>query len=502
MVTQPIDWPAIAAPVALVVAALLALLVEAFVPRFRAAAGAVALAGIAVGLGYTVSMREQPRSAFCFAGGGLETPTSCSWLVDDVTVGWWLIILVATALVVLLTWPATTSGELPTGEFHFLVLASASGALAVAAAGDLVTLLVAMETVTLPAFALVALRRADRRGAEAALKFFVASVVATAFSLLGISLVYGATGSVAAGPVATAAATDSAITPVIGVGMVLTVVALGFKLAAVPFQVWVPDTYVGAPIPVAGYLSVVSKAAGLAGLVIVMVRFMAPYLDTWTAVVAVAAGLTMTVGNLGALRQQHVVRLLAWSSVAQAGYLLVPLAAGGTGDDVTAILAYALMYALVNLTAFAAAVAVASWGRSTIGDCTGLARSHPWIGGSLAFALLCLAGLPPGIVGLIAKVAVFQSAVDGAGVDTTWLAVVMAVNVAIGLVYYLRFIVVLLRPVPAGSRAADLEPDVQEGWRGLDPDVPWSTEFVVGVTLAAAVLLSVFPGLLFGAVSP
>ena len=112
--------------------------------------------------------------------------------------------------------------------------------------------------------------------------------------------------------------------------MVLTVVALAFKVAAVPFQVWVPDTYVGAPIPVAGYLSVVSKAAGLAGLTIVLVRFMAAYVDTWTTVVAVAAALTMTVGNLGALRQRHVVRLLAWSSVAQAGYLLVPLAAGGS----------------------------------------------------------------------------------------------------------------------------------------------------------------------------
>ena len=143
---------------------------------------------------------------------------------------------------------------------------------------------------------------------------------------------------------------------------------------------------------------------------------------------------------------------------------------------------------------------------SRVDECTGLARSHPWIGGSLAFALLCLAGLPPGIVGLIAKVAVFQRAVDGIGVDTTWLAVVMAVNVAIGLVYYLRFLVVLLRPVPAGqhlgatSDGAGAEQD--DDWEGLDPDVPWSTEFVVGVTLAAALVLSVFPGLLFAAVSP
>ncbi len=502
--TQSIDWVAVTPPLALVVAALTALLVDAFAPRIRAAAGVVSLAGIAAAVASTLSMRDAPRSSFCFAGSS-ELPTSCSWLVDDVTVAWWLIMLVATALVVLLTWPATTTGELASGELHFLLLASATGALAVAAAGDLVTLLVSMEAVSLPAFALVALRRADRRGAEAALKFFVASVVATAFSLLGISLVYGATGSVVAGPVASATASGSAVAPVVGVGMVLTVVALAFKVAAVPFQVWVPDTYVGAPVPVAGYLSVVSKAAGLAGLTIVLVRFMSAYVESWSIVVAVAAALTMTVGNLGALRQQHVVRLLAWSSVAQAGYLLVPLAAGGSSEDVNAILVYALMYALVNLGAFAAAVAVASWGGSTVEDCAGLARSHPWIGGSLAFALLCLAGLPPGVVGLIAKVAIFQSAVDGSGVDTRWLAVVMAVNVAIGLVYYLRFVATLLRPVPEGSGAEELaaEDDAGDsgGWAGLDRAVPWSTEFVVGVTLAAAVVLSVFPGLLFAAVS-
>ena len=140
-----------------------------------------------------------------------------------------------------------------------------------AASGDLVTLLVAMETVSLPAFALVALRRADRRGAEAALKFFVASVVATAFSLLGISLVYGATGSVLAGSVSAVGRIGAAVTPVIGVGMVLTVVALAFKVAAVPFQVWVPDTYVGAPVPVAALPVRGIKAAGLAGLTIVLV---------------------------------------------------------------------------------------------------------------------------------------------------------------------------------------------------------------------------------------
>ena len=201
------------------------------------------------------------------------------------------------------------AGELPAGELHLLLLASATGALGVAASGDLVTLLVSIETVSLPAFAMVGLR-ADRRGAEAAMKFFLVSVVATAFTLLGISMVYGATGSVVAIPVATAGLSGTAVTPVIGMGMTLTLVALAFKVAAVPFQAWVPDTYVGAPVPVAAYLSVVSKAAGLAGLFVVLVRFFPAYDDTWRPLVAGVAAVTMTVGNLAALRQRDLVRLL------------------------------------------------------------------------------------------------------------------------------------------------------------------------------------------------
>jgi NADH-quinone oxidoreductase subunit N len=499
--TQAIDWWAVAPPLALVLAGIGALLVEAFIPRVVGAAGAVALGGTGIAFAVAVALRGDSRATFCLGGESSGTPNGCSWLVDDVAVSWWLIMLVATAIVVLLLEPAARTGELPAGELYFLVLASAAGALAVAAAGDLITLLVAMETVSLPAFALVGLRRGDRRGSEAALKFFIASVVATAFSLLGISMVYGATGSVAAGPIASSLASGDAIAPVIGAGMVLTLIALAFKVAAVPFQVWVPDTYVGAPIPIAGYLSVVSKAAGLAGLMIVLFRFVAPYIDTWSTVVAVAAALTMTVGNLGALRQRHAVRLLAWSSVAQAGYLLVPIAAGGSGGDITAIQAYALMYAVVNLAAFAAVLGAASWGAVDIDDVEGLARSRPWLGGSLAFALLCLAGLPPGVVGLVAKVAVFESAVDG---DLVWLAMVMALNVAIGLIYYLRFVAVLLRPPPDPSRNA-ARPATNIGrpaTNGETAALARSTEFVVVITLAAAVVLSVFPGLLFSAVSP
>jgi NADH-quinone oxidoreductase subunit N len=480
-VSQSVDWLAISPPLCLVVAAIVALLADTFLPSARQwLPTAVGLVGVATALVLTVSM-SRPRSTFCLRGSS-DRMVGCSWGVDHVTAVWWVAMLMGAGLVIVLLQPYLGTGELPAGELHLLLLASATGALGVAASGDLVTLLVSIETVSLPAFALVGLR-ADRRGAEAALKFFLVSVVATAFSLLGISMVYGATGSVVAVPVAVAGLTGNAVTPVIGMGMTLVLVALAFKVAAVPFQAWVPDTYVGAPVPVAAYLSVVSKAAGLAGLVVVLVRFFPAYDDSWRPLVAGVAAVTMTVGNLAALRQRHAVRLLAWSSVAQAGYLLVPLAAGGDVRDLGAMQSYLVMYVGVNLGAFAAVGAAARWGAVTVADLGGLARRHPLAGVSLAFALLCLAGLPPGVVGLVAKVVVFQSAVDG---GLGWLAVVMAVNVAIGLVYYLRVIAILLRP--ADDEAVPTGP------------VTRPVQVVLGLTLAAAAILSVLPGPLLDAV--
>jgi NADH-quinone oxidoreductase subunit N len=480
--TQPVDWPALAPALCVAVAAVLSLVADLALPRLsRVLPCAVGVAGCAVALAF-VAADHQRRQVFCVPSRISDAAPDCSWQVDDFTVAWWVLIAASALLICLLAQPSIGTGELPAGELYFLLLTSAAGAMALAASRDLITLVVSMETVTLPTFVLVGLRNADRRGSEAALKFFLVSVVSTAITLLGISLVYGGSGSVMAGSVSAMGAGGRSI---IEVGLALTIVGLAFKVAAVPFHMWVPDTYVGAPIPVAAYLSVVSKAAGLAGIAIVLVGFGPAMADTWRVFVAVAAAVTMTVGNLAALRQRHLVRLLAWSSVAQAGYLLVPIAAVGrsnSGDDLAALQAYALMYALVNLGAFAVVVAVAAAGAVDVDDVAGLVRRQPLLGLALVFALLCLAGLPPGVVGLLAKVVVFQSAVDG---HLTWLAVVMAVNVAIGLVYYLRVVVVAVGPSSA-------DPAVSARPRTAAP-----VAAVVAVTLAASVVLSVVPGPLF-----
>jgi NADH-quinone oxidoreductase subunit N len=265
------------------------------------------------------------------------------------------------------------------------------------------------------------------------------------------------------------------------VGAVLTVVGLAFKVAAVPFHMWVPDTYVGASVPVAAYLSVVSKAAGFVGLMLVLAYGLADLASAWAPVMAVVAALTMTVGNVLALRQDHAVRLLAWSSVAQAGYILVPFAAVAEGgaSALGTSMGYLAIYAFVNLGAFAVATVVGTrYPRQRLADYRGLVRQEPWAGWALAFALVALAGLPPGIVGLLAKVVVFSSVAG----PVTWLAVVMAVNVAIGLVYYARWLMELFRPAEAAG--------------GSTYDVPNGVGVAIGMTLTAAVVFSVLPGLL------
>ncbi|WP_369202742.1 NADH-quinone oxidoreductase subunit N [Streptomyces sp. PU-14G] len=458
---QNVDWAAIAPPAIVAVAALVVLVADLFLTeRRKGLLGPLAAAALALAALSLIPLVGEDRHTFCLTAG----PRACSYVADPFALSLQLLVLGGAFVTALLSITPVRQERLPAGEFWFLLLSSASGAALLPASRDLATLVVALEVASLPAFALVGLRRGARLSSEAALKFFLTSVAATAVMLLGVSFVYAATGSMHLDTVAQALPrVDSRLGTLAATGVALTLVGFAFKTAAAPFHFWVPDTYVGAPVPVAAYLSVVGKAAGFSGLILVAVRAFPSYADAWGPVLAVLAALTMSVGNLGALRQRTdrahgAVRLLAWSSVGQAGYLLVPIAAAGADQDggaVGATVAYALMYAVVNLGAFAVVAAHRPpGGDGRLDDYRGLARTHPWAAAALAFFLLCLAGLPPGIVGLFAKVTVFSAAVD-AGLG--WLAVVMAVNVVIALVYYLTWTALLFRPSarqPAGAGPA------------------------------------------------
>ncbi|MBW5424364.1 NADH-quinone oxidoreductase subunit N [Streptomyces sp. BG9H] len=464
---QSVDWLAIAPPTIAAVVGLVVLVADLFVADGKKALlGWLSVAGLAAAALSLLPLLDDDRSTFCLTGGGTH---ACSYTADRFTLVIQLLVLGGALLAALLSMSTLkdeegTKRELPAGEFWFLLLSSAAGAALLPASRDLATLIVALEVASLPAFALVGLRHGDKRSSEAALKFFLSSVTATAVSLMGVSFVYAATGTLHLTEIATKLqsdqVTDGQLHTLAQAGVALTLVGFAFKVAAVPFHFWVPDTYVGAPLPVAAYLSVVGKAVGFTGLILVTVVAFPSYADVWGPVLAVLAALTMTAGNVAALRQRSTraysaVRLLAWSSVGQAGYLLVPIAAAGYADNeagaekaIGSTVAYALMYAAVNLGAFAVAALVGRTQRlNRVSDYRGLYARSPLAALVLAFFLLCLAGLPPGIIGLFAKVTVFSAAVD-AGLG--WLAVVMAVNVVIALYYYLQWTALLFR-APEGE---------------------------------------------------
>ena len=484
------DWLALAPVVIVSVTAVVVLLADAFagVRRWAMATVGSIVALVACGV-VTAVLDGDPRATMCSqaAGvGGVGPVTRCSYAVDGFTVPVWWIVLVASVLVVLLAAASASDLATPPGELHFLLLASVVGALTLAAARDLVTLVVALELVSLPSIALVAVRRGDHLAARSAWTFFLASVTATAITLMGASLVYGATGSVHYGDIAAAIANDALPLEVLRTGVVFLLAGLIFKIGAVPFHMWVPDTYAGADTAVAAYLSVVSKTAGFAGLLIVLALPFEAMSDTWSPMMAVVAGVTMTVGNLAALRSSDAIGLLAWSSVAQAGFVLAPVAAlllgpAGTDSGLYASIRYLGIYALANMAAFAAVAHVRSrTGRTDLESFRGLLRHDPLAGVTLSFALLALAGFPPAVIGLVAKYVVLRPVVeDGHAV----LAVVMAVNVAIGLAYYLRFLVVVLSPASVASG------------RVLVVGQRHGPRLAMGLGLAALLITSAWPGL-------
>ncbi|WP_211591760.1 NADH-quinone oxidoreductase subunit N [Microbispora sp. H10836] len=502
-VIQSIDFAAVAAPLVLVLVAGLVLLLDAFLPARPGGAralGLVTLGGLAAALAVVAvqAASGETRRTFCVPASlaGESAAASCSFVADRFTLVVAAIVLAAGLVVVLLSMTEIAGtgpgerGRIPAGEWYFLLLATLAGAVLLPASRDLVMLVVSLELVSLPVFALTALRRHDGRASEAALKLFLVSVVSTAITLFGVSLLYGVTGSVHLDRIdaalrttgdtvgGTVGGTAGDMAQVTAVATVLVVAGFAFKIAAVPFHFWAADVYHGAPIPVAALLSVVSKASGFAGLILLLTSALPERAALWAPGVAVVAALTMTAGNVLAMRQRAAVRLLAWSSVAQSGYILAPLAAYAAGPRVAvgASIAYLVFYAAMNLIAFAVVMLVSQREGGDLEAYRGLASRSPAAGLSLAFALVCLAGLPPGLAGLFAKIVVFRAVVDG---GLGWLAVVMAANTVAGLYYYIAWTARLFAP-PAAGESRTVQARAAAG-------------AAVAVTVAVTVVFSVAP---------
>jgi NADH-quinone oxidoreductase subunit N len=479
--------------------ALLVLVMELAFGRWVLPAGIVG--GLAT-IGGAVTLALRPASTFC-------GPEHCSWVSGPQAAVVAVLFAVLTIGVLALSAPALRAGIAPAGEFCFLLTSSMAGGVVIAYAGDLITLIVGLETLTLPLYVLVGLRRFAPRervtttGASAAVTFFLVSVISTAIALLGAALLFAATGVL---HLAVLTEGSGALAPLGAVGAALLVVGFAFKVAAVPLHAWAPATYDGAPVPVAAYLSTASKLGGVVALAAIVQR-----LDTGP-LVAVLAVLTMTVGNLVALRQSRMVRLLAWSSVAQAGYILAPLALGSPG--VPAAIAYAVFFVLLEFVAFAAVVALrgpaADGGE--VADYRGAGRRNPWLGAALVLAFSGLAGLPPGLAGLFAKVTIVAALING---GWGWLAGVVALNAVIALAYYVRVTALLYaRPSQVGVPAAALpapkptsgttitavaDPDLLEAATHPRVEVPATVAAAIAGAAVITIILGFAPQWIFDA---
>lgn len=480
------------------VGAAVVLITDVAVQHLRRTHYVIALASLMIGAGATVAglglIAGADRRTLCLPGGG-----QCMYVADSVASTLQLAALLAAALTLLLSWPddkKEASGS--TAVIISLVLAATAGATAVAGARDLGSWLVALELATLPTVALVALRGA-RTAISGAIALLTAALVSFGLLALSAALWFTATGSGFLTPTAALAGiADPARRPILVLAVVVAIAGIGFKLSLVPFHAWTPEAYDGAPLPIAAFLAGVSKIAALAAL-LVFIRAIAPLGAPPLAAIAIVSAVSMTLGNIMALRQDGVVRLLAWSTVAQAGWVVLPLAAVSSAA-VHASGAYLLAYVLATILAFAVVAALVQIrGAARARDMSayrGLLKRHPVLASALALALLSLAGLPPGVLGLVAKVAALRPVVTS---ELWLLAVVAAFNAVLGVAVYLRWLLPVISTSETGS-----SPDVVSS-----PEVPVAaaaqavrahpaTLVAVGLAAVALVVTSLSPELLLG----
>ena len=384
---------------------------------------------------------------------GSKTGCSGTSQVDDLPIFFKYLILGSTAIVILSSTQYARRFGGHQGEYYALILFSAAGMMLLASSMELITLYIALELTALPSAALAAFIR-QRKSAEAGIKFLVLSAVSSAVLLYGMVLVYGLTGSSHLNEIASSITNNGlGSSPALLFGIVLITAGFGFKISAVPFQMWAPDVYEGAPTPVTGFLSVASKAAGFA--IILRVFYTSFGLDNanidWANMMAVLSAISMSVGNLIAIRQNNIKRMLAYSTVAQAGYLMVGLAAITAlpgGDDNAGpigVLFYLAGYAMTNLAAFSVVIAVSNkTNNDSINSFSGLARKSPLLAGAMALAMISLIGIPP-TVGFMAKIYLFSAAMD---TGLAWLAIVGVINSVISAYYYLRVVKVMFLSSP------------------------------------------------------
>lgn len=401
---------------------------------------------------------------------------------DDFSLAFQLLSLLITAFILLIGAHNLKDRQLQLGEFTALMLFACASMMLLVSAGDLLVLFIALETLSITSYILCGFAQQDVRSNESALKYFLLGAFASGFLLYGIMMLYGSTGSLKLEHIAYALSHGSASTsPMSRLGLGLLLAGFGFKLALAPFHMWTPDVYEGAPTSVTAFLSAAPKAVGFAALARVLFEALPLLQEIWSPVLWVLAVLTMSVGNVAALWQENIKRMLAYSSIAHAGYILVAFTAGNT-SGLSAVLFYSLVYALMNTGVFSVLVIVSDEKaeRLRYAEFAGMGYTHPLLGAAMFLFMLSLAGIPL-TAGFAGKFHVFRAALDSGYV---WLSVIGVLNSVISVYYYLRIVVVMYMQ-PATEAAQLRRPGFQ-----LLPAI------VLAATVGGVLYLGFFPSAL------
>lgn len=370
---------------------------------------------------------------------------------DNLSLVFSVILILATLLVVLISMKYISLQDTNHGEYYSLLLLALSGTIIMVSSTNFLIIFLGLEVLSISSYALTAMKRNDQKSSEAAVKYFLMGSFASAFLVYGIALLYGASHSTEITSIISHFQTESNLSLMALAGLGLVIIGFGFKIAVVPFHMWTPDVYQGAPTPITAFFSVVPKAVGFAVLLRIFYPFWKVALDTQVilSILWIISMLTMVVGNLIALRQTNVKRMLAYSSIAHAGYLLVAL----ISQDNSSLVFYLAVYLFMNIGAFAAIIGLGKKGKEylELEDYAGIGFKYPWIGATFSIFLLSLAGLPP-TGGFLAKFYIFSSAVREGHVSLVIIAVLASL---VSVYYYLRIIVYMYMREP--SQDIDIE---------------------------------------------
>lgn len=490
-----IDWALIAPEVIVCLTAVVVMLVDAFAhPSQRWVTGGISIAGIVLAAFATI---------WLWTSGQAATDAFNRMIVlDELRLGFTLVFLLVTFLTLLISAVWMEGEKLPAGEFHSLLLFATVGMMLMASGGDLVIIFLGLEILSIATYVMAGFRRTDVRSNESSLKYFILGSFSSAFLLYGIALTYGATSTVSSAGSTNIAVIASRLNNaqypgLLFAGAAMMLVGFGFKIATAPFHVWTPDVYEGAPTPVTAFMAAGPKASGFASFLRVFVfgfPFVAAASGTvvgsqvhtaWVTTLVVLAILTMTIGNVVAIAQNNVKRMLAYSSIAHAGYALVGMIAAGAATDIAqrnnalaGVMFYLLTYAVMNIGAFTVVQLIARSGdrRTSMEDYNGIGFQSPVLAFSLSLFMLSLLGMPL-TAGFIGKVMVFGSAVNQ---HYYGLVVIGVLNTAISAYYYLRLIIVMFFKERTTAWSA--------------PAIPTSLAVTLVLTIIGVLYLGLFPG--------